>query len=86
MQADQGRGRRGLIKIQRLIGCRPGELCRMRWDEISRDEAATRRWLEEWVYDVQDRAQYVAKTGLETWKRLQPGDAWAEPVNYGAYR
>lgn len=58
----------------------------LRWDEISRDEAATRRWLEEWVYDVQDRAQYVAKTDLKTWKRLQPGDAWAEPVNYGAYQ
>jgi len=27
---------RYMIKIQRLIGCRPGELCRMRWDEIVR--------------------------------------------------
>lgn len=58
----------------------------LRWDEISRDEAATRAWLEEWVYGVQDRAEYVAKMGSETWDRLQPGEAWAEPVNYGAYR
>ncbi|MCU0874567.1 MAG: hypothetical protein MUE50_19720 [Pirellulaceae bacterium] len=29
-----------MIRIQRLIGCRPGELCRMRWDEISRHPGA----------------------------------------------
>ena len=39
---------RWMIKIQRLIGCRPGELCRMRWDEISRhpgsDGNRSHRW------------------------------------------
>jgi glutaconate CoA-transferase subunit A len=58
----------------------------LRWDKISRDEAATRAWLEEWVYGVQDRTEYVARMGQETWDRLQPGEAWAGPVNYGAYR
>jgi len=56
------------------------------WDEISRDEAATRAWLEEWVYGVQDRAAYVQKLGPETWERLAPGEAMAESVNYGAYK
>lgn len=55
------------------------------WDKISRDEAVTQTWLEEWVYGVQDRAEYVRKMGTETWKRLRPGEAWAEPVNYGKY-
>ncbi|MBE9508395.1 MAG: CoA transferase subunit A [Chloroflexi bacterium] len=58
----------------------------LQWDKISRDEAATQAWLEEWVYGVQDRAEYVAKMGPETWERLQPGEAWAGPVNYGEYR
>jgi len=56
------------------------------WDEISRDEAATQAWLDEWVHGVQDRAEYVAKMGPETWGRLRPGEAWAGPVNYGEYR
>ncbi len=55
----------------------------LRWDEISRDEAATRAWLEEWVYGVRDRAEYVQKMGPETWERLRPAQAWARPVNYG---
>ncbi|MGC8874053.1 MAG: CoA transferase subunit A [Chloroflexia bacterium] len=57
----------------------------LRWDEISRDEAATRAWLEEWVYGVPDRATYVAKMGTELWDRLHPGEAFADPVNYGRY-
>jgi glutaconate CoA-transferase subunit A len=55
----------------------------LRWDEISRDEAATRAWLEEWVYGVRDRAEYVEKMGQETWERLEPAQAWSRPVNYG---
>ena len=58
----------------------------LRWDKISRDEAATQAWLEEWVYSVRDRAEYVDKMGSETWERLRAGEAWASPVNYGEYR
>ncbi|MBU0702815.1 MAG: CoA transferase subunit A [Chloroflexi bacterium] len=58
----------------------------LRWDKISRDEAATRAWLDEWVYGVQNRAEYVEKLGAETWERLAPGEALAAPVNYGAYQ
>ncbi len=58
----------------------------LRWDKISRDDAATQAWLEEWVYGVRDRAEYVARMGPETWERLAPGEAWADPVNYGTYK
>jgi len=58
----------------------------LRWDKISRDEAATQSWLEEWVYGVRNRAEYLEKMGLETWERLAPGEAMAEPVNYGEYQ
>ncbi len=57
----------------------------LRWDELSRDEAGTRAWLEEWVYGVRDRAEYVEKMGSQTWKRLALSEAMSQPVNYGAY-
>ncbi len=57
----------------------------LRWYEISKDRASTEAWLDEWVYGVRDRAEYVEKMGGEVWERLQPGDAWAETVNYGMY-
>jgi glutaconate CoA-transferase subunit A len=58
----------------------------LRWDKISRDEAATQAWLDEWVYGVQSRTEYVEKMGPKTWERLAPGEALAGPVNYGAYQ
>jgi glutaconate CoA-transferase subunit A len=57
----------------------------LRWDEVSRDETATQDWLDEWVYGVEDRAEYVEKTGVETWDRLAPGKMPAELVDYGWY-
>ncbi len=58
------------------------------WDQISRDEAATLAWLDEWVYGVADRAEYLRR--LEAgepaiWQRLAPGEALSQPVNYGIY-
>lgn len=57
----------------------------LRWDEISRDEVATRAWLDEWVYGVRDRAEYMRKMGAAVWERLAVGEAMAGPVNYGRY-
>jgi glutaconate CoA-transferase subunit A len=60
----------------------------LEWDRISRDEAATRAWLEEWVYGVQDRAGYLAKLEAQEpgiLERLAPGEAPSQPVNYGVY-
>ncbi len=57
----------------------------LRWDEISREEAPTRAWIDEWVLGVRNRAGYLQKLGDETLQRLAPGEAWAGPVNYGRY-
>ncbi|MFH1574852.1 MAG: CoA-transferase [Acidobacteriota bacterium] len=57
----------------------------LRWDELSREEARTKAWLEEWVHGIPDRAAYREKTGAETWARLRPGCAPAGPVDYGQY-
>jgi len=55
------------------------------WGERSRDQAATEAWLEEWVYDLADRAAYLEKLGQERIASLAPGDLWADRVNYGRY-
>ena len=56
------------------------------WDTISRDPAATEAWLKEWVYDLPDRAAYVAKFGAAYFKRLTPPSAPSGVVDYGDYR
>jgi glutaconate CoA-transferase subunit A len=60
----------------------------LEWDRISRDEAATQTWLREWVHGVEDRAGYCAKLGAREpgiWRRLAPGEALSQPINYGVY-
>ncbi len=55
------------------------------WDEISKTEASVRAYLEEWVYDLPDRAAYWEKLGPEVHQRLSAGVLMSEPVNYGDY-
>jgi glutaconate CoA-transferase subunit A len=58
------------------------------WDRISRDGAKTLAWLDEWIHGVEDRAAYLAKLATQEpdiWGRLAPGEALAQPVNYGIY-
>ena len=54
----------------------------VRWREISQNEALFNRYLEEWVYGVRDRAEYVRRMGAET-DRLKARPHYCEPVNYG---
>ena len=55
------------------------------WDEISRDQAQTEGWLDEWVYGVADRVAYIRKLGAESLERLRPGPAPAGSIDYGSY-
>jgi glutaconate CoA-transferase, subunit A len=57
----------------------------LEWDKLSRDEARTEAWLQEWVYGVPDYAGYLRKLGPDRLDRLKPGPAPAGPVDYGAY-
>ncbi len=57
----------------------------LKWDESSRKQDTTEAWLQEWVYDLPDRAAYLEKLGHETLERLDPGEFMADPVNYGRY-
>jgi glutaconate CoA-transferase subunit A len=57
------------------------------WDPISRDEAATQGWLDEWVHGVSGRAEYLEKLGAERVASLRPsGPALSGEVDYGEYR
>lgn len=58
----------------------------LEWGTISRGRTRTEAWLDEWVYGVNDRAEYVRKLGAATLQRLAPDPAPAGPVDYGAYR
>ena len=58
----------------------------LNWDVLSRDAAQVKAWLDEWVYGLASRAEYVQKLGAQTLARLKPASAMAMPVDYGVYR
>jgi len=53
------------------------------WEEISRDEQRLARWLDEFVYNISDRAAYMEKLGSERRQRLTAKTLMSEGVNYG---
>ena len=56
------------------------------WEAISRDAATTATWLDEWVYGVGGRAEYMEKLGAERVNSLRPsGSAPSGSVDYGVY-
>jgi len=54
----------------------------IRWREISKDVVQFNSYLDEWIYDVRDRAEYVVRMGPSL-AGLKAHDHFCEPVNYG---
>jgi glutaconate CoA-transferase subunit A len=54
----------------------------IRWREISKDAARFNAYLDEWVYGVRDRAEYVLRMGASL-ARLKARSRPCAPVNYG---
>jgi glutaconate CoA-transferase subunit A len=54
----------------------------VRWREISQDVAKFNSYLDEWIYGVRDRAEYVERMGASL-TRLKARAHYCEPVNYG---
>jgi glutaconate CoA-transferase, subunit A len=54
----------------------------IRWREISKDVARFNSYLDEWVYGVRDRAEYV-KRMEGALARLKARSRFSSPVNYG---
>ena len=55
----------------------------LEWDAISRDAASLERWLDEWVFGLADRSEYVAKLGEQ---RVHGAAAHAGAVRLGGLR
>jgi glutaconate CoA-transferase subunit A len=54
----------------------------LRWREISKDVAQFNSYLDEWIYGVRDRAEYVERMGTSL-AGLKAHDRFCEGVNYG---
>ena len=54
----------------------------VRWREISQDVAKFNSYLDEWIFGVRDRAEYVERMGASL-TRLKARAHYCEPVNYG---
>lgn len=60
----------------------------LEWGRVSQDLEATRAWLDEWVYGVENWEGYLFKLEAnepDIWDRLAPGQGLSEPINYGVY-
>ena len=57
----------------------------LEWDEVSRDGGRVAAWLDEWVYGVPNRQNYLMKLGRKRLDELSPGERLAMDVNYGRY-
>ena len=56
----------------------------MQWDEITKEHDTTMKYLEEWVFGVENRAQYIKQMPAEKIHQLLPKAAYSTPVNYGS--
>jgi glutaconate CoA-transferase subunit A len=57
----------------------------LQWDEISKSKEDVEKWLQEFVFDVQDHADYWQKLGDATHQRLKIKDKFSTPINYGEF-
>ncbi len=55
------------------------------WDKISEDQDEVKRYLDDWVYGVENRQQYWEKLGKDVQDRLKVRPRLSYPVDYGAY-
>ena len=58
----------------------------LQWNDICKEVDSLQKYLEEWVFGLKDRQEYVKKLGQQTIKRLTPPASWSQPINYGIYR
>jgi glutaconate CoA-transferase subunit A len=56
------------------------------WDAVSRDADSLEQWLDEWVFGVANRSEYVERMGADRFAGLKPSPALSGSVDYGEYR
>jgi len=58
----------------------------VKWNSICKDKDSFYRYLEEWIYGVEDRKEYMKKLGSETIKKLTAPEKWSKAINFGIYK
>ena len=53
------------------------------WEDVSRDPASYKNYLDAFVYGVKDRKEYIAKMGTDLFTRLKAKPRKCEGVDYG---
>jgi len=56
----------------------------MQWDEITKEHDTTMKYMQEWVYGVENREQYMKKLSAEKVMKLLPKACYSQPVTYGS--
>jgi glutaconate CoA-transferase subunit A len=56
------------------------------WDKLSQDHDAVMKWLDEWVYGLENHAAYLRKLGQVRLDKLKPEPFPASSIDYGRYR
>jgi glutaconate CoA-transferase, subunit A len=57
----------------------------LNWDKISESPEQVQSYLDEWVFGIADRAEYVLKLGEAVRHRLHVRSRMSSPVDYGEY-
>jgi glutaconate CoA-transferase, subunit A len=57
----------------------------LNWDKISESPEQVQSYLDEWVFGIADRAEYVQKLGEAVRDRLHVRSRMSSPVDYGEY-
>lgn len=55
------------------------------WDDQSETHESTEEWLEEWVYDVENRTEYLEKMETKRFLDMQPRADYGTPIDMGKY-
>ncbi len=55
------------------------------WDKVSSSQESVKAWLDEWVFGVNDHAEYWKKLGSEKHRKLEIEPRLSAPINYGEY-
>ena len=54
------------------------------WDKITKAHEDTMKYMDEWVYGVEDRSEYMKKIPEAKVEALAPKPAFSAPVNFGS--
>ncbi|MFW5949894.1 MAG: CoA transferase subunit A [archaeon] len=57
----------------------------LEWNDVSESHESTMAWIDEWVYGVDHRREYVEKLGVDRLLELDPTHDYAEPIDMGQY-